>query len=179
MNKRGIAIIIIVVFLAIISFYFDTQISQATELIRNNVLNNTALAINFLSSEIIIVLALTTLFLWQEHKRKYILPLWLTLAISATVGFTLKVLVHRLRPYQLDIVSISSIVEASANHLTWNFSFPSSHVLIAFCVLPLLIKEFRKAKYLWVTIVILVGFSRIYNAIIFVDACEIEARAFD
>ena len=45
---------------------------------------------------------------------------------------------------------------------TWNFSFPSFETMLVFAAVPLLNKEFRKFRYIWIIFACLVGFSRAY-----------------
>jgi undecaprenyl-diphosphatase len=108
------------------------------------------------------------MFLWSENKRKWILPLWLTLFLSAVVGFLLKITVQRPRPFIAGIVStLPNLMEKSFT--TWNFSFPSFQSMLVFCALPILIKEFPKLKYFWITFAVLVAFSRVYFGLHFLS----------
>jgi len=150
------------------SFYFDAEIIKFISLLRMDLLDDFFLGITFASSEIIIFFFLTSLFLWREHKRKWILPLWVTLLSSAIVGFILKISVHRLRPFQQGIVSTLSVLEKNS-HLIWNFSFPSFQAMLVFCAVPILSKEFKKFKYVWIIFAGLVAFSRIYFGVHFLS----------
>jgi len=163
-GKIGISLIILI----FISFYFDSEIVKIISLIRNNYLNDFFLGLTFISSAIIIFFFLTSLFLWREHKRKWILPLWVTLGLSIIVSAILKVIIQRPRPYQLDLVSVLPILE-KASHLVWNFSFPSFHAMLSFCAVPILSKEFPKFKYVWIIIAGLIAFSRIYFGLHFLS----------
>ncbi len=160
-NKRAIAAFCIAVAAIFLSFYFDDKIIKFVSLFRSVLLDKFFLGITLIGSEIMIFFVLTSLFLWNENKRRWILPLWLTLFFSTAVSFLLKVSVHRLRPYQTEIVSTLSFLQESS-HLTWSFSFPSSHALIAFSTIPLLSREFPKLKYAWLIFAVLVAFSRAY-----------------
>ena len=166
MKKRDLWILIIVILAGFISFGIDSWISKAFESIRNPFLTNFFLGITYVSSSIIIFFILTSLFLWKENKRKWILPLWITLALSAIVSFLLKIIVKRPRPYQIGIVS-SLLMEAS--HNIWNFSFPSFQTVLAFCALPILSKEFPKLKYAWFAFAILIALSRVYLGVHFMS----------
>ena len=168
MKKRNFLIAVIVILAIIISFYFDSKIVEGVSLIRNNFLNDFFMGITFVSSEVIIFFFLTSLFLWREHKRRWILPLWLTLGLSVIFGFLLKIAVQRLRPFQTGIVSILPVLENS-NYLVWNFSFPSFQAMLAFCAVPILAKEFPKFKYVWIIFAGLVAFSRIYFGLHFLS----------
>jgi len=168
MKKRNFLIAVIVILAIIISFYFDSKIVEGVSLIRNNFLNDFFMGITFVSSEVIIFFFLTSLFLWREHKRRWILPLWLTLGLSVIFGFLLKIAVQRPRPFQTGIVSILPVLEES-NYLVWNFSFPSFQAMLAFCAVPILAKEFPKFKYVWIVFAGLVAFSRIYFGLHFLS----------
>ena len=161
-------VVILGIFAAIISFIFDDRIIHYVSLFRNNFLTEFFLGITFVSSEIIIFFFLTSLFLWKEHKRRWIIPLWLTLFLSAVVSFILKFGVHRLRPFQQELVSMLAILEKSS-HLVWNFSFPSFQAMLAFCAVPILAKEFPKFKYVWIIFAGLVAFSRVYFGLHFLS----------
>ncbi len=161
-------IIILGILVAVISFMFDEKIIQFVSLFRNNILNEFFLGITFVSSEIIIFFFLTSLFLWKEHKRRWILPLWLTLFLSVVVSFVLKFGIHRARPFQQGLVSVLPILEKSS-HLVWNFSFPSFQAMLAFCAVPILAKEFPRFKYVWIIFAGLVAFSRVYFGLHFLS----------
>ncbi|MEK6945877.1 MAG: phosphatase PAP2 family protein [Nanoarchaeota archaeon] len=162
MNKRQVALWFIALAVTMIIFLkFDNEIVKFFESIRGSILSEILLGVTFISSEIIVFFFLTSLFLWQEHKRKWILPLWITLLFSAIVGFLLKISVQRLRPYQIEIASIFPALKETA-HYVWDFSFPSFNTMLVFCALPILSKEFPKMKYFWITFAAIVGLSRIY-----------------
>jgi len=151
-----------------LSFYIDNFAVDVFSKMQNIFLNEVFLGITFISSEIIIFFLLTSLFLWKEHKRRWILPLWLTLLSSVAVGFILKILVKRPRPFQLGLLPIDKILE-SGSYLVWNFSFPSFQTMLVFCALPLLSKEFPKIKWFWIVFAVLVGISRLYFGLHFLS----------
>jgi len=167
MKKKEVLFVGIIVILAILSFlYFDESISQCFENIRNYFLTDLFMGITYVSSGVIIFFILTSLFLWKEHKRKWILPLWITLALSAIVSFLLKMAVQRSRPYQIGVVS--SLLE-EASHNIWNFSFPSFQAMLAFCAIPILSKQFPKLKNTWVIFAVLIAISRVYLGVHFMS----------
>jgi undecaprenyl-diphosphatase len=169
MNKKRITLWwLLFAVIIIVSFYFDKEIVKFIASIRIPFLNDFFMGLTYGSTEIIIFFFLTSLFLWQEHKRKWILPLWFTLGLSAIVGFILKVSVHRLRPYQLGIVPTFSVLE-EASHIVWDFSFPSFQSIMVFCAIPILSKKFPKFKYVWIVIASLVAFSRVYFGVHFLS----------
>ncbi len=167
MRKKGVLIaVLIIVFASIISFIFDSEISLAFESIRGYILTDFFMGITYVSSGIIIFFILTSLFLWREKKRKWILPLWVTLALSVIVSFLLKIIIKRPRPYQLGIVS--SVLE-EASHNIWNFSMPSFQAMLGFCAVPILSKEFPKFKYVWIVFASLIALSRVYLGVHFMS----------
>ena len=169
MKKQSVVIISMFFVLAIlISLYLDSEIVKGFSFIRNGFLNEFFMGITFFSSNIIIFFFLTSLFLWKEHKRKWVLPLWFTLALSVIVSFLLKVAVQRPRPFQLGIVSVLPVLE-KASHLVWNFSFPSFRTMLVFCAVPILSKEFPKSKYVWIIFASLIAFSRVYFGLHFLS----------
>ena len=137
MKKRIVFIMALVVFFVFLSLGFDSEIVKGVSLIRNGFFNDFFMGVTFVSSSVIIFFFLTSLFLWKEHKRKWILPLWFCLGLSVAGSFLLKVVVQRMRPYQAGIVSVLPVFE-KASHLVWNFSFPSFHSMLVFCAVPIL-----------------------------------------
>ncbi|MEK6817523.1 MAG: phosphatase PAP2 family protein, partial [Nanoarchaeota archaeon] len=167
-NKNLAILFIVLSFAVILSFIFDNLIVQNISKLRNGFLDKIFLGITSVSSEIIIFFFLTSLFLWQEHKRKWILPLWLTLFFSVALSFILKVGIQRLRPFQLNLVSIPEML-MSKSYEIWNFSFPSFQAMLVFCAIPIISKEFRKIKWIWIIFAFLVAFSRVYFGVHFLS----------
>ncbi|VVB83666.1 Undecaprenyl-diphosphatase [uncultured archaeon] len=159
-NKRAI-LFIVFAFLILISFYFDVKLSEYASLLRNDFLDKFFLVITYLSSEILIFFILTALFLWRENKRRWIIPLWSCLGISAIVSFLLKFTIQRLRPFQLGIVSLLPRLQ-EASFAVWNYSFPSFQSMFAFCAIPILAKQFPRLKKFWIIFAVLIAFSRVY-----------------
>jgi undecaprenyl-diphosphatase len=154
----------IAVILTLFVFLNDAIIIKFIESLRNYYLDYIFISVTFASNTLIIFFFLTSLFLWKEYKRRWILPLWLTLFFSVIVSFFLKVLVKRFRPFQEGLVSVSQTAAyfMKDNMNVWNFSFPSFQAMLVFAALPLLNKEFRKFKYFWLIFACFVGFSRAY-----------------
>jgi undecaprenyl-diphosphatase len=165
-KNRQVIIYVLIIISILASLYFDSQLIVGASFLRNAVLDNFFMIITLASSEILIFFVLTALFLWREHKRRWILPLWITLGFSALISFILKVAIQRPRPFQTGIVSlIPSLQEASFS--IWNFSFPSFQSMLAFCAIPILSEQFPKLKKFWIAFAVLVGFSRIYFGVHF------------
>ena len=164
MKKRLIVGIILALVLIVISYLFDSSIVKAVESMRYFSLDYFLMGITFLSNIIIVFFVLTSLFLWQENKRRWVLPLWISSFFAVVVSMIMKYLIARPRPYQEGIVSVLAIAAnfIKSSHEIWNFSFPSFHAMLVFASLPFLIKEFKKIRYVWFAFACLVAFSRVY-----------------
>ncbi|MCK9596866.1 phosphatase PAP2 family protein [Candidatus Pacearchaeota archaeon] len=165
--KNKIILLILIVISAIVSLYFDNDLIKLIPYLRNGTLNSLFLAISFIGSGVIVALIATLLFFWKKNKRKWILPLWVSFVISASIGFILKITIQRARPFQTGIIQLVSGLQESIS--SWDFSFPSFHSMFAFCVLPILSQQFPKLKKFWIAFAILVAFSRIYLGVHFVS----------
>ncbi|MBI2043446.1 phosphatase PAP2 family protein [Candidatus Pacearchaeota archaeon] len=167
-QRRRIILFLIFIALIFASFYFDSQIVRTISFLRNGFLNDFFLGITFLSSDLLIFFFLTSLFLWNENKRRWIFPLWLTLFLSVVASFLLKMSIQRMRPFELEIVStLPVLIKESFN--AWNYSFPSFQAMLVFCAIPILDMEFRKFKYFWIAFAVLVAFSRVYFGVHFMS----------
>ncbi|HEB47071.1 MAG TPA: phosphatase PAP2 family protein [Candidatus Pacearchaeota archaeon] len=148
-------------------FRFDSDIVKGISMIRNSVLSNFFIGITFFSSSVIIFIFLTALFIWK-NKKKWILPLWLTMLVSVIISFLLKVSIQRMRPYQMELISILPGFESLA-HIIWNFSFPSFQAMLVFSAVPFLSKEFPRFRYVWIIFASLVALSRVYLGVHFLS----------
>jgi undecaprenyl-diphosphatase len=167
-KNKGFIFLTIIVLAIIVSLYFDRELIKLISLARTGVIDSFFLAVTAISSEAIIFLVLTSLFVFNSRKREWIFPLWISIGISALISFILKVSIQRLRPFQAGIISIiPSLIEKS--HSIWNYSFPSSHSMIAFCAVPILSMQFPKLKKLWIAFAVLIAISRVYLGLHFVS----------
>ena len=168
MKKKGFIWGGVIILIIILSFCFDSQVERITSLIRTGFLDKFFLGITFISSKIIIFIFLFALFLWKKKKRKSTFPLIITIASTAIVGFLIKIIVRRPRPYQLGLISVFPALR-EASHLIWDFSMPSFHTMFVFSVIPLLSKEFPKFKIYWIVLSVLVALSRVYLGVHFMS----------
>lgn len=165
--RKFILVNAFVLFLLLLAFYFDKQIVSLISLIRNEILTDFFAGITFVSSIIIVFVFLTALFI-KENKRRWVIPLWITLALDVVVGFLLKISIQRHRPFELDLIPLIQGLEKSSYYV-WNFSFPSFQALMVFSAIPFLSKEFPKFKYVWIVFACLVAFSRVYLGLHFLS----------
>ena len=160
-NKRVVWVLGAIILFFVIVLYFDNYIIEGVSYIKNAFLDEFLIGLTFTGTEIIIFFLITSLFLWSENKRKWILPLWFTLLLSTIASFLLKVTIQRMRPFQQGLIEISSFL-VKDSYYAWDFSFPSAQTMAVFCAVPFLSKEFPKLKYVWIALAGIVGFSRIY-----------------
>lgn len=168
MQKKGtnsffriIILLLVLVTAVILAFIFDNLIAQQAVKIRNPFLDYFMLCITFWGSTFLVLFFLTSLLMWHEHKRRWIVPLWIGLSFSAILTYALKFFILRLRPYETGIATFEFLkLGVSATS-----SFPSLHAAAAFCALPILDKEFPRLKKAWICFAVIVAFSRIYFAL--------------
>jgi undecaprenyl-diphosphatase len=163
-RDNTLIILLLATILALITFIYDSQIIEFTQSFQNIQLDYLFISVAFASNILLIFFFLTSLFLWKEHKRRWILPLWLSGTISIAISYILKISVHRLRPFQKEPIETFTTVLyfMKDNYYTWNFSFPSFQSMFVFSSLPILTKEFPRFKYVWLIFASLVAFSRVY-----------------
>ena len=111
--------------------------------------------IGSVGSGVVIFFVISALFLYEERKRKWILPLWLSFALASLVTLALKLLIARARPFEVLALDPGTFA-------FWDSSFPSWHAAMAFSALPVLDKEFSNIKLFWIIFAILIALSRIY-----------------
>lgn len=163
-KNKGISlplVLLILFIVLILSFWFDLAIVKSVNTLRNPILDALMLWITFLGSTISVLFILTSLFMWHERKRRWIIPLWASLLFSFIITSIFKFFIARPRPYQLGIATLS-ILKSS---FSLDSSFPSLHAAAAFSALPVLDKEFPRFKFVWLGFALLVAFSRIYFAL--------------
>jgi len=150
--------------LSMLAFLNDASAVKFIASLRVIYLDYLLLSVAFASNVFIIFFFLTSLFLWKEHKRRWILPLWLSSFFAILISYLMKIIIARPRPFQKRLVSALQIAIyfVKDNFSTWNFSFPSFQAVLVFSALPVLNKEFRKLKYVWFVFACLVAFSRVY-----------------
>ena len=148
---------------SIISFIYDKQIISFIAQSRISCINGFVIWITNPWTAITIFLIMTTLFLWKEKKRDWILPLWASVGITGVVIVILKATILRPRPFEL--LGLTLIKGADYTFEWWNASFPSLHAAALFSLLPILDKEFPKLKWFWIILASLIAFSRLYTGV--------------
>ncbi|MBN1156757.1 phosphatase PAP2 family protein [Candidatus Woesearchaeota archaeon] len=140
------------VFLAI-SFLFDGWVIRAMDLASNALFDYFLGWITKAITILFFLLVMTSLFLWEERKRNYIIPLWFSCVAAFVVTTGLKFLFARERPFFPEVIPILNVVD---------YSFPSGHAAVCFAALPILDREFPKLRLFWLGFAIMVVLSRMY-----------------
>jgi len=161
MKKRTLLYFFLLAVMIALSFIYDNRIVIFFSSLRNIYLDYLFVGFTF-EIQIAVFLFLTVLFLWKEHKRRWIVPLWLSMAFSEIIVNIIKIAVQRPRPFEAGIVNAVEIVRNFISGNLSAFSFPSAHAMFIFSTLPVLDKEFPKFKYFWIVFACLVALSRVY-----------------
>ncbi len=163
--KKGCAneaiLFLIAGIMLLISFRFDFAIVKFVGSLRNPMLDAFMLWVTYAGSTISVLFILTSIFLWHEHKRRWILPLWASLLIVVIVSSLIKIIAGRTRPFVLNLYTLPML----AGTVAQNTSFPSSHAAVSFSALPILDREFPYFRVVWFGFALLVAFSRVYFAL--------------
>ena len=154
MKKEYIFIYFIFSLFLLFGIFFDKQIVLAVANYRIPSLNDFMVWVSYGGTWFVVLIIMTSLFLFNERKRKWILPLWLSLAISALIIKIIKIVIVRDRPYLA--LGLEALSKSTGN------SFPSGHATSVFSSLAVLDKEFPRLKWFWFIFAFLVLFSRIY-----------------
>ena len=142
----GILILFISLFFDayILGYIADNRIIELNEIIKNfSIITN-----GFFS---LIIVGLIVLY----FKRKLIFRFLIGFGITAMLVYLIKIAVRRTRPF--DVVPL--IFNESG------FSFPSGHAVFAFFCLGFIWKDFKKFRYFWLIMAIMIAFARSYVGI--------------
>ena len=88
-DKKKWAVLIalsMAIIITIIIRLFDVGLIKFIAGLRNEILDYIFLSVTFASNVFIIFFFLTTLFLWKEHKRRWIFPLWFSSLLSVLIS---------------------------------------------------------------------------------------------
>ena len=146
---KEIVFYIICLVLLVVGIFYDKKIAILLVGNKEGFLYLLMKLISFLGTWFFVLVIASSFFLWKEHKRRWILPLWLSMAITALLVYLLKLLIMRERP-------------ETALELSKTSSFPSGHASAVFSTLAILDKEFPRLKWFWLIFAVLVSYSRLY-----------------
>ena len=149
---NDLMILIAGILLFLISYNYDQQINLFFKNLQFSFLNFALSIIANFGVVIIVLIIVPSIVLYKKNK-KLIYLLLLTFFVSFLLAFIIKLIILRQRPIGAFTYPFINII---------NYSFPSMHAMVAFSLLPVLIKYLNKQKYFWIAFAFLVTFSRIY-----------------
>jgi membrane-associated phospholipid phosphatase len=134
------------------SFLFDRPVLALMSWAKNPLFDSIFGWFTSSLSIIIIMLVMTSFFMWETKKREWIIPLWLSAAVTMFIVYSLKLIVMRDRPNELVMTFL------------WmkDFSFPSAHAAICFTLLPILDRIYSRFRLFWIFFAVMVALSRLY-----------------
>ena len=140
------------ILILLISYNFDQKLSLLIKNIKLPLLDAVLGIITNFGVVIIAMLVVPSIILYKQNKKSAYL-LFITFLISIVLAFIIKLIVLRQRPIGTLAYPFTNII---------NYSFPSMHSMVAFALLPILIKNVPRQKHFWVLFAFLVAFTRIY-----------------
>ncbi len=132
------------------SFFLDRAIFTYVQASHSSALDYIFGWLSSIVTMVVVLLVMTSLFLWEEKKRDWIIPLWAAAVLGFILSYALKFIVARERPVPQELFGLA------------DYSFPSSHATVSFAVLPILDREYPSLKWFWLLFAVLVALSRIY-----------------
>jgi membrane-associated phospholipid phosphatase len=156
MNTKKIALLSVGLFA---SFFLDDIISKNIAYLNLPFLES---IMRWFSHEItvfVVLVMISALFLYEERKNKFIPILFMSFLAALVLTYALKFMIMRPRPFGINYIDLSFLGTAFK---FIDYSFPSTHSALAFSVLPILDKEFKKLKVFWIFFSCMVALSRIY-----------------
>ena len=142
MKKRWIFIIWAAVLA--LSFFLDKYFLLIQNF-RTPLLDSVMTAFSFIGSWILIPILIVAVFLWKKQKR-WIPVMLIGLGISELLMQTMQLTIPRMRP--------TAIIT--------KYSFPSGHASSVFSAVPVINRNFKAFKYIWIALAVLISFSRVY-----------------
>ncbi|MBW3003662.1 phosphatase PAP2 family protein [Candidatus Woesearchaeota archaeon] len=141
----------IVVF--IISLLLDKTIAYLMPAYRLSFLNR---AFIFIGQEFFIfAIAVIITLSFVYYKKKDSIKLWLGLVSTGIITVALKYIISRPRPFM--VFDYQPLAES-----VFKYSFPSLTTASVFAMLPFMLKNYPKLRWLWWLIAAVIGFSRLY-----------------
>jgi undecaprenyl-diphosphatase len=157
-QKQTITILVIGLICLFFSFPIDNFIKNFIENIQHPIMNYLFSWISYVLSLIFILLVMTSLFMWEENKRDWIIPLWASCGLAFVLTYIIKIIVARDRPDQIEY--LFGFVD---------YSFPSAHAATSFAAVPILDKEYPMLKWFWILFASLIAISRLYLGVHFLS----------
>ena len=151
-KPNNVIFVVIGILVFLISYKLDRQVNLFFKSFRLPFLDFIFSIITNFGLVVFITLIVPIIILYKKN-RKFSFLLIITFLASFTLAFIIKLIVLRQRPAEILIYPFINIID---------YSFPSTHSMVVFSLLPALIKWLPKQKYYWLAFAFLVAFSRVY-----------------
>jgi undecaprenyl-diphosphatase len=102
---------------------------------------------------VLFILLIVIVMLKIKKDNRYVPAFFASIFSTFVVTYYLKFFVARARPGGIELITYFNMVD---------YSFPSAHTALIFCMIPILDKSFSHHKKLWVFLGVMVGLSRLY-----------------
>ncbi len=157
-QKKTIVIIVFGFLLLLVSFPLDSLVLAYFQGITSPALDYIFSWMSYVLSLVIILLVMTSLFMWEENKKDWIIPLWFSCFFTLIVVYIIKFIVARERPQEVIYL------------FSWkDYSFPSAHAAFSFAAVPILDREYPMLKWFWIVFAVFVVISRLYLQVHFLS----------
>jgi len=153
-NKQNILTSIILIIITSLSFLLDKTIINIVSIIQYPILFKFFYTTTLLGEVYIYIWIAIILTAALLANRKPVTAFVSAIVASGIVELLIKSIARRPRPFET--------LNVPSNIITSSSSFPSGHTMMFFVMIPILSKNFPKAKTVFWIIAILVGLSRIY-----------------
>ena len=137
-------------FLFILGIIFSNVITEFIITHRVESLNQFFINLGYLRAGFSMLFLAIVLLFMKKKRINWFFVLFLSFSMTFGIVYLLKNIFQISRP-----LFNALIVETG-------YAFPSGHAAGSFSVIPVLFKVYNKSKYLWLTLAILISFSRIY-----------------
>ncbi|MGM5482859.1 MAG: phosphatase PAP2 family protein [Nanobdellota archaeon] len=140
------------VLVLIISFIFDNRLVEFAKSIKTPPITYILSWTNYSIFLIILMLIMTSFFMWEGKKRDWIIPIWIAFLLTSLFIYLLKLLVARESPS-----------ECFMPILNWKiYSFPSASVGICISLSTILHKVYPALKWFWIIFTVIITSGKIY-----------------
>lgn len=153
MDKKRWIILAAVFLTGLASLIFDKALAVFFKSLQNSVL--TPILSLFEPTLFILIFAVIMIAAsLKENKKNYALAIIYALIISGLISYGLKFIFMRARPFDfIEYLPFTNLID---------YSFPSSHCVAIFALLPVLWKEFKRLRYVWLFVAVIVALTRLY-----------------
>ena len=134
------------------SAVIDERVREIFENVKLPFLDFLLSIITNFSVVLILFLAIPSIIIYKKDKKIFYL-LMLSFICAFLFSFALKLITERIRPTDTVYYPLINII---------NYSFPSMHAMVVFALVPLIIYFMPRQKYFWISLAVLVSFTRIY-----------------